>query len=173
MGRPLQTLLPPALSAEPGRAVALAVLRDPQADVRLAQGLTLAQSTLRRVPTLRSLVVSRRRNLLLQELARTPYVPERTLLRGPCSRRPPFRRLNRELMLGTLVDYTCRIRSTLFDPNAGRNSACWGGWPPRPCSGEPPLSVTVLPASPPSSPMSSNGRCSAEPPSLPRVPSMS
>ena len=44
MGRPLQTLLPPTLCAELGRAVALAVLRDPQADVRLAQGLTLAQS---------------------------------------------------------------------------------------------------------------------------------
>lgn len=124
MGRPLQTLLPPALCAELGRAVALAVLRDPQADVRLAQGLTLAQSTLRRVPTLRSLL-SADAVLLLQELARTPYVPERTLLVALLSR-PPFRRLNRELMLGTLVDYTRRIRSTLSDPNAGRNLGMLG-----------------------------------------------
>lgn len=124
MGRPLQTLLPPALCAELGRAVALAILRDPQADVRLTQGLTLAQSTLRRVPTLRSLL-SADAVLLLQELARTPYVPERTLLVALLSR-PPFRRLNRELMLGTLVDYTRRIRSTLSDPNAGRNLGMLG-----------------------------------------------
>jgi len=124
MGRPLQTLLPPTLCAELGRAVALAVLRDPQADVRLAQGLTLAQSRLRRVPTLRSLL-SADAVLLLQELARTPYVPERTLLVALLSR-PPFRRLNRELMLGTLVDYTRRIRSTLSDPNAGRNLGMLG-----------------------------------------------
>lgn len=124
MGRPLHALLPPSLAAELGRAVALSLLRDPMADARLAQGLTRLQDSLRRVPTLRALLPADA-VLLLQELARTPYVPDRSLLVALLSR-PPFRRLNRELMLGTLVDYSRRIRSTLADPNAGRNLGMLG-----------------------------------------------
>lgn len=124
MGRPLRSLLPPGLCAELGRAGVLSLLRDPQADARLAQGLALLEAALRRVPTLRALLPADA-ILLLQELCRAPYAPDRMLLVALLSR-PPFRRLNRELMMGTLVEYTRRIRSTLSDPNAGRNMGMLG-----------------------------------------------
>jgi hypothetical protein len=63
--------------------------------------------------------------LLAKELLRLPYVPDRALLVALLSR-PPFRRLNRELMTGTLIDYSRRIRSTLSDPNAGRSLGMLG-----------------------------------------------
>jgi hypothetical protein len=56
---------------------------------------------------------------LLRKLAVQPYVPSRTLLVQVLSR-PPIRRLNRELMIGTLLDYSRRLRSTLEGGGAGK-----------------------------------------------------
>lgn len=122
--RPLQSLLPTELMARLGRDFALALLRDPQADARLAQLLTQAQAALRKLPRLRA-VVPPDFVLLAKELLRLPYVPDRALIVALLSR-PPFRRLNRELMTGTLIDYSRRIRSTLSDPNAGRSLGMLG-----------------------------------------------
>lgn len=55
---------------------------------------------------------------LLRELLRRPYVPERALLLGLLSL-PPLRRLTRELMVGTLLDYGRKLRLATAEPAAG------------------------------------------------------
>lgn len=122
--RPFSSLLPVELIARLGRDFALALLRDPQADARLVQLYAQLQGGLRGLPRLRS-AVPPDVVLLAKELLRLPHTPDRALLVALLSR-PPFRRLNRELMTGTLVDYSRRIRSTLSDPNAGRSLGMLG-----------------------------------------------
>lgn len=122
--RPLRSLLPVELVAPLARDLTLSLLRDPQADARIGQGLAQLQTALRQVPTLRA-IVPPDVVLLAKEILRLPYTPDRALLVSLLSR-PPFRRLNRELMTGTLIDYSRRIRSTLSDPNAGRNLGMLG-----------------------------------------------
>jgi len=122
--RPLASLLPVELIARLAHDFALALLRDPQADARLVKLYAQLQAGLRRLPRLRA-AVPPDFVLLAKELLRLPHTPDRALLVALLSR-PPFRRLNRELMTGTLVDYSRRIRSTLSDPNAGRNLGMLG-----------------------------------------------
>lgn len=53
-----------------------------------------------------------------RELLRRPYVPDRALTLGLLSA-PPLRRLTRELMVGTLLDYGRKLRQATAEPAAG------------------------------------------------------
>jgi hypothetical protein len=55
---------------------------------------------------------------LMRDLLRRPYVPDRALLLGLLST-PPLRRLTRELMVGTLLDYGRKLRLATAEPAAG------------------------------------------------------
>lgn len=55
---------------------------------------------------------------LVRELLRRPYVPDRALTLGLLSA-PPLRRLTRELMVGTLLDYGRKLRQATAEPAVG------------------------------------------------------
>lgn len=124
LAQPFSALLPPPLLGRLGRDVAVAILSAPDGQARLVTLLSDIQTRLRTATTLRAVlppdVVT-----LLRDLLRAPYAPDRGLLLTLLLR-PPFRRLNRELMLTTLMDYSRRVRSTLSDPNAGKNLGTLG-----------------------------------------------
>lgn len=62
---------------------------------------------------------------LLRALLSLPYTPNRAWLVGILSREP-FRRLNREIMLGTLLDYSRRLRTTVADGGLGKGLGALG-----------------------------------------------
>src|SRR5262249_52993402 len=115
------TLVPPQLLAIFLRETALAALRAPRADETTAASLEAmrryfaARGRLRE--SLPAPVVELLRALLLR-----PYIRERALIVALLSREP-FRRLNRELMVGTLLDYSRRLRTTFAE---GGMAKSWG-----------------------------------------------
>lgn len=109
--RPPQELLPPERLAPLLRELALQALRSPRAEEATTRLLETAVEALRGRGKLRQSLRPQAATLL-RELIALPYVPDRTLLVGVLSQRP-FQRIARELMVGTLLDYSRRLRSTV------------------------------------------------------------
>jgi hypothetical protein len=62
---------------------------------------------------------------LLRALLAHPYTPERAILVAIFSREP-FRRWNRELMMGTMLDYSRRLRTTVEGGGMGKGLGVLG-----------------------------------------------
>lgn len=62
---------------------------------------------------------------LLRALLAQPYTPDRAILVAVLSREP-FRRLNRELMMGTMLDYSRRLRTTVEGGGMGKGLGVLG-----------------------------------------------
>lgn len=111
LSRPPQELLPPAHLAPLLRELALAALRSPRAEEATTRLVQAAVEALRGRGKLRQELPPQAAALLRQLIA-LPYVPDRALLIGVLSLRP-FQRITRELMVGTLLDYSRRLRATV------------------------------------------------------------
>lgn len=109
--RPPHELLPPERLAPLLRELSLAALRSPRAEEAQDRLLQAAVEALRGHVKLRQ-SLRPQAAVLLRELIALPYVPDRTLLVGLLTQRP-FQRIARELMVGTLLDYSRRLRATV------------------------------------------------------------
>lgn len=143
--QPLFELLPPALLAGLLQQAALASLRQKGGGALLQALLLEAQKVLGRpakgTPNSteswneasgQGPIGERLRDILppevvslLRELLSRPYTPDRTLVVAVLSREP-FRRLNRELMMGTLLDYSRRVRSSMAEGGTGKSFGALG-----------------------------------------------
>lgn len=117
-GRPLDELLPPLLLSQVLRPALIATLRSPRADELLASLVTTLTDSLRSPTTLLKWCPPPLLTLLRQ-LAKHPYTPDRALLLTVMSQ-PACRRLMRELMVGTLLDYGRKLRTATSDGSAGK-----------------------------------------------------
>ena len=117
LGRSPFTLVPPQQLAPLLRELVLGALRSPGADEGTASLLRSALAALRMRPRLREGLPPELLQLL-RELVVRPYMPDRALLVGVLSLRP-CQRLTRELMVGTLLDYSRRVRTAVATGNTG------------------------------------------------------
>lgn len=121
---PLDKLLPPLLLAKLVRDGLLAHLRSPRAAEQGRALMATLLTFLRGQGPLRS-VLPRPLLPLLSELASRPFTPDKALVVGLLSREP-FRRLGRELMVGTLTDYSRKVRSTVTETGPGKGLGVLG-----------------------------------------------
>lgn len=116
--RPFSELVPAGLVAQLFRSVTLKVLESPQARAQLVSLLLLARAALvQALPGQRRLGDQLPRELSdgLRALVRRPFVVERGLLQKALAQEP-VRRLTRELMVGTLLDYGRKLRTAVLEP---------------------------------------------------------
>lgn len=118
-------LVPPQQLAPLLRELALAALRSPGADAMTQALLGSALEALRPRAKLRDGLPPEILSLL-RELAVRPYVPSRDLIIGALSLRP-CQRLTRELMVGTLLDFSRRVRTAVATGGASDGGKARGG----------------------------------------------
>lgn len=124
--QPLSSLAAPALLAPLLRELALYHLKSPAADETMRAILATVQRFFaeRGDKALRDLVSTETVALLRAMLAQ-PYTPDRAILVAILSREP-FRRMNRELMMGTMLDYSRRLRTNVEDGSMGKGLGVLG-----------------------------------------------
>lgn len=116
--RPFSELVPAGLVAQLFRSVTLKVLESPPARAQLVSLLVAARAALvQALPGQRRLGDQLPRELSdgLRALVRRPLVVERGLLQKALAQEP-VRRLTRELMVGTLLDYGRKLRTAVLEP---------------------------------------------------------
>lgn len=118
-------LVPPQQLAPLLRELALAALRSPGADAMTQALLGSALAALRPRARLRD-GLPPELLALLRELAARPYVPDRELIIGALSLRP-CQRLTRELMVGTLLDFSRRVRTAVATGGTSDGGKARGG----------------------------------------------
>lgn len=107
-------------SAHAEESVAVAIAAAQRYFANLGEGLSAGPGQARLRDALPKEVLA-----LLRALLSLPYTPNRAWLVGILSREP-FRRLNREIMLGTLLDYSRRLRTTVADGGLGKGLGALG-----------------------------------------------
>lgn len=124
--QPLSSLASPAFLAPLLRELALHHLKSPAADETVRAILSTVQRFFfeRGDQALRDLVQAETVALLRALLAQ-PYTPDRAIIVAVLSREP-FRRLNRELMMGTMLDYSRRLRTTVEGGGMGKGLGVLG-----------------------------------------------
>jgi hypothetical protein len=126
LGQPLEALLPPMLLARLLREASLWHLRSAGAEELMRALLPQLQGFLRDLGNrpLRD-ALPQEAVAGLRELLTRPYTPDRALLVAALSSQP-FRRLNRELMVGTLLDYSRRLRTSVEGGGMGKGLSTLG-----------------------------------------------
>ena len=118
LAQPLDTLLPPPILATLLREAALTHLRSHRSSEQGRALQTTVLTFLRGRGPLRE-IVPRPLLQLLPELAARPFAPDRALVVNLLSREP-FRRMTRELMMGTLTDYSRKVRASVTETGPGK-----------------------------------------------------
>ena len=118
LGRPLVDILPPARLAATLHHVGRLYLPSAQAEQHAILLWRRLDSLLDRPGTLRDVVPPPIVDLLRTLMAR-PYLLPRPLLVAVLSR-PPLRRLSRELMIATLLDYSKKVRTQVGEASQSR-----------------------------------------------------
>lgn len=124
--QPLAALMVPELSAPFLRELVLHHLKSPLAEETTRALLSALQKFFaeRGDKTVRDLLPPEAQTLL-RAIIDHPYTPERAILVSVMSREP-FRRLNRELMTGTMLDYSRRLRGNVENGGMGKGLGMLG-----------------------------------------------
>jgi hypothetical protein len=118
LGQPLAAILPPQLLCSLGQKAALLYLGSAQAEAHTQQAWQRVFALLAEGGTLRTRLPAPVVEVLNSLLLR-PYLLPRPLLLAVLSR-PPLRRMSRELMVGTLLDYSRKVRTQMGEASQTR-----------------------------------------------------